>query len=99
MNYEFHPEAEQEFYEAAIRYQSDVPALGRRFRDEVERVIQLLLQHPEMGASVDENLRQFVLRRFPFSVVYAVIVDRIYIVAIAHGRRESRYWRARVKDR
>jgi hypothetical protein len=31
MNYEFHPEAEQELYEAALRYDSEVPGLGRRF--------------------------------------------------------------------
>jgi len=46
MKYEFHPEAEQELYEAALRYESDVPELGYRFGDEVERVVQLLLEHP-----------------------------------------------------
>lgn len=28
MSYEFHPEAEQELYEAALRYESEVPELG-----------------------------------------------------------------------
>jgi hypothetical protein len=37
MNYEFHPEAELELYEAALRYESEVPELGHRFGDEVER--------------------------------------------------------------
>lgn len=31
MNYEFHPEAEQELCEAAFRYESEVSALGRCF--------------------------------------------------------------------
>lgn len=44
MSYEFHPEAEQELYEAASRYESEVPQLGLRFADEVERVVQLLLE-------------------------------------------------------
>ena len=76
-----------------------MPELGHRFGDEVERVIQLLLEHPEMGARVDENLRHFVLRKFPFSVVYAVVGELVYIVAIAHGSREPQYWRPRVQDR
>jgi plasmid stabilization system protein ParE len=99
MNYEFHPEAERELYEAALRYESDVPELGRRLGDEVERVIQLLLEHPEMGSRLDNDLRHFVLGKFPFSVVYAVTTDLVYIVAVAHGSREPEYWRPRVQDR
>jgi hypothetical protein len=36
MRYEFHPEAELELYEAALRYETEVPELGRRFGHEVE---------------------------------------------------------------
>lgn len=99
MKYEFHPEAELELYEAALRYETEVPKLGRRFGDEVERVIQLLLEHPEMGARIDKDLRHFVLRKFPFSVVYAIAGEIVYIVAIAHGSREPQYWQPRVHDR
>lgn len=99
MKFEFHPEAELELYEAALRYESEVPGLGRRFSDEVERVVHVILEHPEMGARVDDNLRHFVLRKFPFSIVYAVASTRVYIVAIAHGSREPEYWRLRVQDR
>jgi plasmid stabilization system protein ParE len=99
MRYEFHPEAEHELYEAASRYESEVPELGLRLGEEVERVIQLLLEHPELGSRLDDELRHFVLRRFPFSVVYAVAGDLVYIVAVAHGSREPEYWRLRVQDR
>ena len=99
MKYAFHPEAELELYEAALRYEATVPKLGRRFRDEVERVVQLLLDQPELGACIDKDLRHFVLRKFPFSVVYAIAGKIIYIVAIAHGSREPQYWQGRVHDR
>ena len=99
MKYEFHPEAEQELYEAAARYESEVTDLGFRFADEVERVIRLLLAHPELGSRLDDELRHFVLLRFPFSVVYAVVSDVDYVVAVAHGSREPGYWRPRVQDR
>ncbi len=99
MRYEFHPEAEQELYEAASRYESEVSDLGSRFVDEVERVVQLLVEHPEMGSQLDDELRHFVLRRFPFSVVYAVVSEVVYVVAVAHGSREPGYWRPRVQDR
>lgn len=99
MRYEFHPEAERELDEAAVRYESEVPELGRRFAGEVERVIEILLENPEIGARLDDDLRHFVLRKFPFSVIYAVSAGLLYIVAIAHGSREPGYWRPRVHDR
>jgi toxin ParE1/3/4 len=95
MKYEFHPDAELELYEAAAYYEASLPGLGGRFGDEVERVVSLLLDHPELGAQVDEDLRHFVLTRFPFSVVYAFKRDLVYIVAIAHGSREPGYWKHR----
>lgn len=98
MNYKFHPEAEQELHQAALRYESEVRGLGRRFGEEVERVIQLLLEHPELGSILDNDLRHFILRRFPFSIVYATATNLVYIVAIAHSSRKPGYWQPRVQD-
>lgn len=98
MNYEFHPEAEQELLEAAYRYESEISGLGHNFGDEVHRVVQLLVSSPALGSRVDDDLRHFVLRRFPFSVVYAVLPDVIYVVAVAHGSRQPGYWISRVQD-
>jgi hypothetical protein len=52
MKYEFHPEAELELYEAAAYYEAGLSGLGRDFSDEVERVVNILLEHPELGAQV-----------------------------------------------
>lgn len=84
MRYELHPEAELELFEAASFYEAGVSGLGRDFSDEVERVITILLEHPELGARLDKSLRHFVLRRFPFSVVYAV-ADR----SLPHDRARN----------
>jgi hypothetical protein len=50
MKYEFHPEAELEVIESAAWYESEVPDLGLEFGEEVERVIELLLENPDLGA-------------------------------------------------
>jgi toxin ParE1/3/4 len=99
MKYEFHPEAEEELYEAAAFYETALSGLGYDFGTEVNRVVSVLVEHPELGARLDDDLRHFVLRRFPFSVVYAAANQLLYIVAIAHGSREPGYWRARVQGR
>jgi toxin ParE1/3/4 len=77
----------------------DVPGLGRRFAGEVELSVEVLLKQPDIGARIDDELRHFVLRKFPFSVSYGTATNLLYIVAIAHGSREPGYWRSRAHDR
>ena len=99
MKYGFHPEAELEILEAAARYEAEVPGLGLEFGDEVERVIELLLDGPELGAQVDGDIRHFVLRRFPFSVIYVLVGTLVYVLAVAHSSREPGYWASRFGGR
>ena len=95
MKYEFHPEAEEEFIEAAAYYERNVPGLGERFGREVLRDIEQLLEHPELGTPIDENLRKLFLIRFPYLLIYSFTTDVLRIVAVAHTRRRPGYWRAR----
>ena len=95
MKLEFHPEAEQELEEAALRYESEVPGLGERLGAEVKRVTDLLLKYPDIGREVGAERRKFSLDRFPFTLIYAPSPDVLYILAVAHDRRRPNYWRSR----
>jgi plasmid stabilization system protein ParE len=86
MKYEFHPEAEFEVIEAAAHYEREVPGLGVRFGDEVERVIDLLIKNPKLGAPIQEDIRHFVLRQFPFSVIYAEVGDILWLSYVSCGQ-------------
>jgi plasmid stabilization system protein ParE len=72
MKVEFHPEAELELIEAASYYELQVPGLGEDFEVEVRRATDLLRQHPELGPHLDDELRRFVLIRFPYTLIYSV---------------------------
>ena len=72
MRIEFHPDAEAEFIEEAAYLEAQVSGLGDRFINAVERAIQLLEDHSEIGAPIDNTFRRLVLRRFPLSFIYAV---------------------------
>jgi plasmid stabilization system protein ParE len=98
MNYEFHPEAELELLEQGLLYESAAPGLGSRFGNEVQRAVEVLLDHPGLGAPLEGELRHFVLRDFPHAIVYAVIGDLLYIIAVAHGCRAPGYWASRVSE-
>ncbi len=95
MIYEFHPEAEQEFIEAAAYYERQVMGLGERFGGEVRQVIERLLEYPELGSPINEDLRRLVLPRFPYVLIYSVTSDLLRVVAVAHAHRRPGYWRTR----
>jgi len=93
---EFHPDAEMELIEAAARYELQVPGLGERFEAEIRSATEVLLQHPEIGAPADPNLRRFILNRFPFTLYYSATSDVLRIEVVAHQSRRPGYWRSRI---
>jgi plasmid stabilization system protein ParE len=94
--YSFHPEAEAEFADAALFYESRLVSLGKAFVAEVERTVSLIREHPDAGAPVGLPRRQIRLYRFPYSIVYNRNPESVLILAVAHQRRRPGYWQRRV---
>ena len=97
MNSEFLPEAEDEFREAARYYETEAPGVGRSFIAEVRRAVEFIVENPYAAVAVVSGIRKKVLSHFPYNILYAVELDLIVIVAVAHQKRRPRYWRARIK--
>jgi len=93
--YRYLPGAREDLNKAAAFYDASVPGLGGAFLDDVERAIDDIRENPRIGAPIGRAFRRAILRRFPFSIVYAERDDEIVVVAIAHDRRRPGYWRGR----
>ena len=93
---EFHPEAEQEFVEAAAYYERNITDLGERYGSEVHHAIERILEYPELGSSIDVVLRRLMLTRFPYFLIFSFTTELLRVVAVAHARRRPAYWRSRV---
>ncbi len=96
MKAEFHPAAGEEIVETTAYYDSEVPGLGNGFILEVQRIVGLLQDQPQIGQRVEGDFRRIVLARFPYSLIYSIEPDKIWVVAVAHQRRRPGYWRKRV---
>ena len=96
MSYEFHPEALEEYEEAALYYAERDPGLGLRFIEAVEQTIQRILEAPNRWRVIDEDVRRCLTRVFPYAVLYILEPDFILIVAVMHCSREPGYWKQRV---
>ena len=80
---------------AARWYAERSPTAARRFSIELDEAEVAILERPEAWPAAGEGNRHYLLRRFPFSVVYRVEEARVLIVAVAHARRRPGYWRNR----
>jgi len=96
IGYRFLLPAEEEMTEASVFYEAATSGLGAGFLDEVQRVVNILREHPDLGQAVGRGLRRALLHRFPFSIIYSVEVDAILVVAVAHQSRRPDYWRNRI---
>ncbi len=87
-----HPLAAEEAGAAEQWYRERNDTAAARFRRELDRAVELIAERPEAAPLYIGNTRRFLLRRFPFFVVYRVYIGRVQVVAVAHARRKPGYW-------
>jgi len=87
MTVDVHPLAERELTDAAQFYEGQASGLGAAFLNEIERLLTLLAGYPHLGRPTPRAVRMVRARRFPYSLVYQVIDDRLVVLAVAHHRR------------
>jgi plasmid stabilization system protein ParE len=92
---EFHPLAEAELTSTGQYYEGIADGLGADFLREAERTQSFLVQFPGVGRQLTDGSRRVALQRFPYHLVYRLDPDRIWILAVAHHRRQPGYWHSR----
>jgi plasmid stabilization system protein ParE len=96
MRVSLHPEAEQDLRDAAEYYKERAGlSFAKALFAEFEHSIQLLSQHPLLGTLSRQGKRRFVMRHFPYTVIYVIVGEEIYVLAVAHHSRRPGYWRER----
>lgn len=89
------PPARREFDEATREYELKRAGLGREFNSAISAALARIVSHPEAWSLLGGNVRRFVVRRFPYAIIYRRAPAEIVIVAISHHRREPSYWYSR----
>jgi len=92
----WHPLAKRELFESIDFYEDRVSGLGEIFLTAIEDAVAQARRHPRSSPLVFREIRRRGLRRFPYSVVYRLEEDRIFILAVAHQKRRPRYWARRI---
>lgn len=95
----WHPLAKRELFESQDFYEDRAAGLGAAFLESVEAATTVIRRHPHSGTALDDVLRQSRVTRFPYSLIYRVEEERIFILAVSHDKRRPRYWAGRAESR
>jgi toxin ParE1/3/4 len=91
-----HPEARLEFQRSAAYYRTISRELAARFTDDVEQAFRDVLRSPFLYPILENPARAKLLDDFPFSIVYAIESDVVFVIAVMHQKRRPGYWRSRI---
>jgi plasmid stabilization system protein ParE len=89
-------------YEDAIEYYERARVgLGDTFAQDVERVLAVTLEFPEIGSAVTDtppelNVRRRLVKRFGVEIDYVVRDEELIVIAVFHCKRRPGYWRDRL---
>jgi plasmid stabilization system protein ParE len=96
MRYEFHPDALEEYHQAARYYSERQEGLELRFIDAIEHAVSLIREHPLQYRILEDDVRRCLTRVFPYAILYTIEPDYLLIVAVMHCHRKPGYWRRRL---
>jgi len=93
---QFHEEASAEYDAAFDWYLERSPDTALKFDAEVDRALTQISEAPQRWASGPHGTRRFLLRQFPFVLIYRErAAAEIQVVAVAHTSRKPGYWKQR----
>lgn len=92
----YHPDAESELIEAVQYYERRVATLGVQFLDDADRAVSMILETPQRWRIIEEDVRSYLMPRFPYAIYYRALSDRVHILAFKHHSRHPDYWRYRI---
>lgn len=97
MTFRFLPPAEAELLEGISYYAAIRPELGMQFERAVADAVRNVVLHPERGAPRSKSTRRWLVKGFPFGIIYWAGGSEVLIVAVAHQRKKPEYWAGRVR--
>lgn len=90
--------AKLEIDEAFAYYELQYKGLGKKFREEVKKNLNLIQKYPKAWSIEKGEVRKSILHKFPHKILYSIEKDHIFIIALSHQHRKPNYWIERKID-
>jgi plasmid stabilization system protein ParE len=85
--------AEEEYTDSLKWYAERSRRAAEGFEAEFAHALEAIAAHPDRYPLCDDRHRFYLLRRYPFQIIYRQTSDdRWLVVAVAHTSRRPGYW-------
>jgi toxin ParE1/3/4 len=91
----FHPDIQAELQIAYDWYDGKLSGLGEELLNELDIAFISVVAKPTIWPVFAKGYRRYLLKRFPFGIIYKIDKKNIYVVAVMHLSREPGYWKRR----
>ena len=97
MTREIHPQAEQEFHDAAQWYAEQSIFAAERFIAAIAAALETVTENPERFQRVGEGVQVYRLDSFPYKLYYEFdsVRQHVRFLCVMHNKRRPDYWRDR----
>lgn len=92
----FTPSARTELIEAQDWYAAEAPGLGRRFRAEIDALVERMRSNPLQFPVVFKTARRALVPRFPYCLFFKIDGEMLIVIACFHASRDPRRWQQRL---
>jgi mRNA-degrading endonuclease RelE of RelBE toxin-antitoxin system len=89
----FLTEAEDESNNAANHYNNKDIGLGYDFLDDLESSLDTIKSAPMRWKKIEGRIHRFIMKKFPYKIIYEISDTIIFILAVAHQSRKPDYWK------
>ena len=84
--------AVREIKDAYDWYEAQRADLGETFLGELERVLDVLAQHPLRFPVLHATVRRALTRRFPYAILFRVRDEQVVVLSVLHHARDPARW-------
>lgn len=91
-----HEDAIAEARAARRWYANRDPDVGASFMAALDSGIDLITKAPHIWPIFEAGTRRYLIKNFPYSLIYRNEAPGVQVVAVMHSRRKPGYWRGRL---
>ena len=92
----WHPDAEAEVLASFRWYYDRNPDAADAFELELDRALMLVGRNPKAWPAYLHQTQKIGLKHYPFNLVFRESPRGLEVIAVAHQRRKSGYWKDRI---
>jgi plasmid stabilization system protein ParE len=78
--------------------EQNVEGLQKQFIEATSNVLKRLENNPQSNAIVHNNVRQALLKKFPYKILYTFdnAIVEVLVIAVIHQKRDPKIWKNRI---